>query len=105
MKSMQTADFTITTYPDKVLKLTYYIFLLFLHSEALLIFEKKNSDVFGFWGKSPHITIFRILAHCVRCWFGPETFRLDVSKRYHDKLRYYLMALLVSKLASLFSRR
>ena len=66
---------------------------------------KKNSDVFGFWGKSPHITIFRILAHCVRCWFGPETFRLDVSKRYHDKLRYYLMALLVSKLASLFSRR
>ena len=46
MKSMQTADFTITTYPDKVLKLTYYIFLLFLHSEALLIFEKKKIQMY-----------------------------------------------------------
>ena len=58
MKSMQTADFTITTYPDKVLKLTYYIFLLFLHSEALLIFEKKIQMYLAFEGNLHTLQFF-----------------------------------------------
>ena len=93
------------------LKKGFEINLLYLSTFSSLwgstrIWKKKFRCIWLLREISLHYTLFSHLSPlCALLWLGPETFRLDVSKRYHDKLRYYLMALLVSKLASLFSRR
>ena len=66
-----------------------------------LTFEANSADC-----SFPKLHIFRILAHCALLWLGSKTFRpLDLTCPGDIMISATtLMAMLVSKMASLFSR-